>query len=132
MRKFVFAMCFVFVLVSLGVVVNMARTESSCQVPSSSTYLCYDPDDRVLSCNDVPESECNSNGPRMYEIMDNFPDGTVPASEGATKEESVDCWRRQGCTWSTYGNLCQPTEQWSAWRARAKIVENTSVTCPQE
>ncbi|MDR2642784.1 MAG: hypothetical protein LBC74_08310 [Planctomycetaceae bacterium] len=135
MRKFMFvlATCLMFVLVYVGIVVNVASTEPQCQVPNLSTTPCYSPDDRVLTCTGMEYFECGavSAVAFVYEITD-MPDGTIKTATGVTKGEDFNCWRRKGCVWNYTTNMCETSAIWSAWRIKSRVVVDNDKTCPLE
>jgi hypothetical protein len=102
--------------------------DKPCKVPSESQKKCFHPNNAVTDCTAWPQGDCV--GHSIYVIND-FPDGTTPASEGTTAEEMVDCYQETRCRQDPE----DPTKCISAtpfpYIQGAKVVSGLG-TCPTE
>ncbi len=100
-----------------------------CAKPNINTVLCINPTDGVGACAGIPIGQCS--GKKVYTIK-NFPNGSVPAATGATKQVQDDCYKYTTCKW-VVGQGCVSGTTFpggNVWYQGAKTVVNPDVTCP--
>ena len=109
---------------------TVAWAVTACQVPNPNTTYCYPLNTNVLSSCSAAQipGDCNFS----YEVQRNlFPNGAVTAASGTTTQQSVNCWRKLQCYWSTTTNppSCVPEQNWGPWQQANKTIVGTN-PCP--
>jgi len=133
MNKQIIALVVGIVVLVVAYVAHSFVLANDCQKPSGNTKLCYDPDDRVGTCEGISWTFCAVVKTSFLYEINKFPDGTTSSNSGLTTEEGADCWRWMGCVWKGASNNghCEASGTWSPWKQKNKIVKDPDGVCPE-
>lgn len=125
-------------LIAVGVLLTVqfaSWATPGCRAPNENDLVaCYTPDPPgVAACTDVAyQNPCNN---AAAYIINNFPNGSVPASSGATTTTPDECYQKKVCAWALTPPpgrcaVLQTEPSPTAFYVANKTVENKAVQCP--
>lgn len=116
-------------MATLGLQVGV-RAANNCKKPNTNTIACYTPprENPNYVCNTITTAQTCAIW-NSYNI-NNFPDGSVDADSGATKQDQSDCYQACACVNDPDNVGKCKNGTFGPWAQGAKTVNNPDITCP--